>query len=66
MLKCTLFADDVVLIEESWKDVNCQLEIWRETLESKDFRLSRNRIEYIECKFNKRQTNDNLDVKIGE
>ena len=40
--------------------------MWRETLKSKDFHLSRNKIEYMECKFNKRQTNNNLEVKIGE
>ena len=40
--------------------------MWREALESKGFRLSRNKTEYMECKFNKRQTNNNLEVKIGE
>ena len=31
-----------------------------------DFRLNRNKTEYMEYKFKKRQTNDNLKVKIGE
>ncbi|XP_071722389.1 uncharacterized protein [Rutidosis leptorrhynchoides] len=32
---CMLFADDVVLINESREEVNAKLELWRETLESK-------------------------------
>ena len=35
-------------------------------MELKGFRLSKNKTEYMKCKFNKRQTNDNLEVKIGE
>jgi Reverse transcriptase (RNA-dependent DNA polymerase) len=38
---CMLFADDVMLIDESRIEVNQKLELWRQTLESKDFRLSR-------------------------
>jgi Reverse transcriptase (RNA-dependent DNA polymerase) len=38
---CMLFADDVVLIDESRIGVNQKLELWRHTLESKYFRLSR-------------------------
>ena len=37
---CILFADDVVLIDESRIEVDRQLELWRQTLESKGFRLS--------------------------
>ena len=36
---CMLFADDVVLVDESRTGVNQKLELWRETLESKGFRL---------------------------
>ena len=36
-----LFADDVVLVDESRAGVNRKLELWRRTLESKGFRLSR-------------------------
>ena len=35
---CMLFADDVVLVDESRTGVNQKLELWRETLESKGFR----------------------------
>ena len=46
-----LFADDVVLVDESRTGVNQKLELWREILESKDFRLSRTKIEYMKCDF---------------
>ncbi|KAF3639640.1 Calcineurin B-like protein 3 [Capsicum annuum] len=49
---CMLFADDVVLIDETRGRVNNMLEVWGKTLESKGFRLSRNKMEYLECKFN--------------
>ena len=62
--KVHAFANDIILIGKSQKDANCKLEMWREALESKDFCLSRNKTKYMKCKFNKRQTNDNLEVKI--
>ena len=46
-----LFADDVVLVDESQAGVNRKLELWRQTLESKGFRLSRTKIEYMRCDF---------------
>ena len=46
-----LFADDVVLIDESRARVNRKLELWRRTLESKGFRLSRTKTEYMMCDF---------------
>lgn len=42
-----LFADDFVLVDETAEGVNAKLEVWRETLESKGFRISRNKTEYI-------------------
>ena len=48
---CMLFADDVVLIDESRAGVNRKLEVWRHTLESKGFRLSRTKTEYMSCDF---------------
>ena len=36
---CMLFADDVVLVDDSRTWVNRKLELWRQTLESKGFRL---------------------------
>jgi Reverse transcriptase (RNA-dependent DNA polymerase) len=51
------FADDVVLIDESRIGVNRKLELWRQTLESKGFRLSRTKTEYMRCQF----SGENLD-----
>ena len=48
---CMLFADDVVLVDESRVGVNRKLELWRQTLESKGFRLSRTKTEYMRCDF---------------
>jgi len=46
-----LFADDIVLIDETMKGVNIKLEQWRGTLEAKGFRLSGSKIEYLHCRF---------------
>ncbi|KAG5582301.1 hypothetical protein H5410_052928 [Solanum commersonii] len=52
---------DEVLIDETWNGVNARLEVWRQTLESKGFRLSRTKTEYLGCKFS-----DALDETNGE
>jgi hypothetical protein len=62
-----LFADDVVLIDDSRIGVNQKLELWRQTLESKDFRLSRTKTEYMRCQFSGENSNDryiSLDGRI--
>ena len=46
-----LFADDVMLVDESRAWVNRKLELWRRMLESKGFRLSRTKTEYMMCDF---------------
>ena len=48
---CMLFADDVVLVDETMAGVNRKFELWRQTLESKGFRLSRTKTEYMRCDF---------------
>jgi Reverse transcriptase (RNA-dependent DNA polymerase) len=48
---CMLFTDDVVLIDESRIGVNQKLELWRQILESKGFRLSMTKTEYMRCQF---------------
>ena len=45
------FADDVVFVDESRAGVNRKLELSRQTLESKGFRLSRAKTEYMRCDF---------------
>jgi len=42
-------------------EVNAKLEIWKGTLKSKDFRLIKTKIEYMECKFSKNR-NGNIGV----
>ncbi|KAF3645510.1 putative pre-mRNA-processing factor 6-like [Capsicum annuum] len=59
-----LFADDVVLIDETRGGVNDKLEVWRQTLESKGFRLSRSKTEYLECKFNDVRLENEVVVKL--
>jgi len=46
-----LFVDDVVLVDESRAWVNRKLELWRRTLESKGFKLSRIKTENMLCDF---------------
>ena len=55
---CMLFADDVVLIDESRIGVDRKLELWRQTLESKGFRLSRTKTEYMRCEFSSVRSED--------
>ncbi|KAG5594214.1 hypothetical protein H5410_035446 [Solanum commersonii] len=43
---CMLFADDIVLIDETRGRVNARLEVWRQALESKGFRES---FKYLGC-----------------
>nr|XP_009778623.1 PREDICTED: uncharacterized protein LOC104227940 [Nicotiana sylvestris] len=60
---CMLFADDIVLIDEMHSGVNARLEVWRPTLESKGFKLSRTKTEYLECKFSETHDAD-VEVKL--
>ena len=48
---CMLFADDVVLVDESQAGVNRKLELWLQILESKGFRISKTKTEYMRCDF---------------
>ncbi|KAL6516422.1 hypothetical protein OROGR_019727 [Orobanche gracilis] len=43
--------DDIVLIDETKVGVQQKLELWRDTLEARGFRLSRSKTEYMECRF---------------
>uniref|UniRef100_A0A5B7A2U5 Putative reverse transcriptase family member n=1 Tax=Davidia involucrata TaxID=16924 RepID=A0A5B7A2U5_DAVIN len=61
---CMFFADDIVLIDETKTTLNAKLEVWREALELRGFKISSMKIEYIECDFSKiRNTNGDI-VKI--
>nr|XP_016457394.1 PREDICTED: uncharacterized protein LOC107781235 [Nicotiana tabacum] len=41
----------IVLIDETRGGVNTRFEVWRQTLGSKGFNLSKTKTEYLECKF---------------
>ncbi|XP_070009693.1 uncharacterized protein [Nicotiana sylvestris] len=61
---CILFADDIVLIDESRDGVNERLEVKRHALESKGFNLSRTKMEYLQCKFSAEPGEVGMDVKL--
>lgn len=46
-----LFADDVVLVDETRLDVSRKLELWRQISEFKGFRVNTTKNEYIKCDF---------------
>ncbi|XP_060216871.1 uncharacterized protein LOC132644299 [Lycium barbarum] len=61
---CMLFTDDIVLIDETRSGVNARLEVWREALESKGFKLSMTKTKYLECKFSNVMSEAEMEVKI--
>jgi hypothetical protein len=58
-----LFADDVVLMDESMTGVDQKLELWSQTLEAKGFMLSRFKTEYMKCDFSA-TTQEEEDVRL--
>jgi len=64
---CMPFADDIVLVDETRAEVNAKLELWRQILESRGFRLIRAKTEYMECKFSKQRIRDyNIVILDGQ
>ncbi|XP_019236372.1 PREDICTED: RNA-directed DNA polymerase from mobile element jockey-like, partial [Nicotiana attenuata] len=61
---CMLFADDIVLIDETRGGINGRLEVWRQTLESKGFKLSRTKEEYVKCKFSNVTGEAEVEVRL--
>lgn len=61
---CTLFAGDIVLIDKTRGSINARLEVLRQTMESKGFKLSKTKIEYLECKFSDMTHQTNVGVRI--
>ncbi|XP_059302252.1 uncharacterized protein LOC132054223 [Lycium ferocissimum] len=59
-----LFADDIVLIDETRSGVNAKLEVWRQTPESNGFRLSRTKKEYLKCKFSNVSHDAGIKVRL--
>ncbi|XP_059282471.1 uncharacterized protein LOC132036212 [Lycium ferocissimum] len=62
---CMLFEDNIVLIDETRSGVSAKLEVWRQTLESKGFKLSRTKTEYLECRFSDIVHEAGMEVKLG-
>ena len=48
---CMLFADNIVLVDKHMEGVNHKLEMWRQTLETKEFKSSMTKTEYMHCRF---------------
>lgn len=46
-----LFANDVVLVDETSDKFNAKSEWWKQTLESRGFWLSQSKMEYMDCHF---------------
>jgi hypothetical protein len=60
---CIIFANDMILVDESRMGVDQKLELWRRTLKPKYFRLSRSKMEYMKCDFSA-TTQEERDVKL--
>ena len=63
---CMLFADDIILVDETGQGVNDKLESWRLTLEASGFRLSRSKTEYLHCCFNGRSEEGGKSPWMGD
>ena len=65
---CLIFADDIVLVSETMEGLNTRLELWREALESKGLRISREKTEYLRCDFDKNgnEQNDGIEIRLGD
>ncbi|XP_047250118.1 uncharacterized protein LOC124885900 [Capsicum annuum] len=61
---CMLFAADIIRIDETLGGINDKLELWRQTLKFKEFRLSRTKTEYFECKFSDLSHEASVVVKL--
>ena len=61
--KCMIFTDDIVILGDSKDEINWKLELWRTTLESKDFRISRSKTEYMCCSFGNIQTHEDIESR---
>ncbi|KAK4729555.1 hypothetical protein R3W88_022543 [Solanum pinnatisectum] len=58
------FTNNIVLIDETCDEVNERPDVWKHTLESKGFRLSKTKTKYLECKFSDVTQVVNVEVKI--
>ncbi|XP_050511752.1 uncharacterized protein LOC126887900, partial [Diabrotica virgifera virgifera] len=61
-----MYADDVVLVGNSERDLEQKLEQWRHALEEKGLKLSRTKTEYLECSFKDGATTNKMVSLDGE
>jgi hypothetical protein len=61
---CILFTNDVILVDESMMGVNEKLKLWRRTLKTKSFGLSRSKTEHMKCDFSA-TTHEEGDVRLN-
>lgn len=59
-----MFAEYIVLVEERFKEVNGRLEEWREAIERKDLRVSRDITEYMAYDFGERKYRVDKEGKV--
>lgn len=59
-----LFASGIVLIDKIRDGVNNKLGVWRQSLKSKWFKLSRIKIKYLEYKFIIVMDKTNMEVRL--
>jgi hypothetical protein len=62
---CILFADDVVLVDESMTGVDQKLKLWRQTFKAKSFSLNKFKMEYMKCDFSA-TTQEERDVRLND
>lgn len=60
-----LFSDDIVLIHEMHSSVNDRLEVWRQTLKAKCFKMSRTKMKCHEYKFSEKLHEEDVEVHLG-
>ena len=53
-----------MLVDATREGVNTKLDIWRKAFESKGFRISRTKTDYMECKFSNSNNESRGEVKI--
>nr|GEU83707.1 retrovirus-related Pol polyprotein LINE-1 [Tanacetum cinerariifolium] len=64
---CMIFADDIMLIAESAEGLNNRLESLRKALEDNGLRVSREKMEYLRCDFDRFEVvHQEMDIHIGD
>ena len=46
-----LFANDIILVDETREEQQAMLEGWRQVLESRGFKLRQSKADYMKCNF---------------